>query len=210
MVAVVIALGGVVHADDERKSASYTVAGEHGIFVEVTYQTLTGTYHEATRLELHTAKARSSREQPDLETLPQLPLIEKALAIDPDHWLLIGWSSTGGGMETMVAWIVAASGAKLRVTDELYWTSDRAHSGLAIESQMGKLRVGIPELPDDAVHDREDWALRIGNKAIAFPKLKYVTSASKLFAPPLEEARESKARIAWFAATGEKFVASAP
>src|SRR5512141_2851040 len=76
-----------------------------------------------------------------------------------------------GGRETMIAWIVAASGTRLRVTDELYWTSDRAHSGLAIESHLGKLRVGIPELPDGAVHDRDDWALRIGTRTIAFEKL---------------------------------------
>jgi hypothetical protein len=203
---MMVALAGVARADDESKPASYTVAGEHGIQIDVTYQTLTGTYHEATRLVLHTAKARLVRDPPDPETPTQLPLIDKALVIDPDHWLLVGWSSTGGGMETMAAWIVAARGSKLRVTDELYWTSDRAHSGLAIESSMGKLRIGIPELPADGVHDRESWELRIGTKVVAFEKLTYVKSSSKLFAPPLDDAREPTARTAWFAVAGEKFV----
>ena len=205
---VVIALAGVASADDdESKPVTYSVDGELGMHVDVTYETLTGTYHSATKLDLHTAKATLVREQPDIEKLPVLPLIEKAVAIDPNHWVMIGWSSTGGGMETMVAWIVAASGKKLRVTDELYWTSDRAHAGLAIEDDKGKLRIGIPEMPKEGAHEPGEWALQVGNKNVAFAKLKYKAASTKLFDPPMEE-REVTGKVAWFTANGEKFVAS--
>jgi len=205
---MVMVLASVAQADDdESKPVTYTVDGELGIHVDVTSMTMTGTYHWATKLDIHTAKATLIREQPDLEGSPQLPLIDKAIAIDPKRWLLVGWSSYGEGMETMVAWIVAANGVQLRVTDELYWTSDRSHSGFAIEDDKGKIRIGIPEAPGEA-HNRGDWELHIGKKPVVFEKLKYAKATTKLFAPPMDEARDLTAKIAWITASGDKFVAN--
>jgi len=85
---VVMLLAVTAHADDdESKPVTYTVDGELGIHVDVTSMTMTGTYHWATKLDIHTAKATLLREQPDLEGSPQLPLIEKAFAAEKEPGL---------------------------------------------------------------------------------------------------------------------------
>jgi len=209
VIVMVMLVAVTAHADhDDSKPVTYAVDGELGIHVDVTYMTMTGTTHAATHLEIHAGKVMLTRDELPEDGMPQVPLMQKAIAIAPKRWLLIGWSSTGGGMATMAAWIVAASGKNLRVTDELYWTSDRMHNGFAIEDDKGKLRIGIPEAPSEGAHNRGDWELHIGKKAVAFEKLKYAMATSKLFAPPMEEARDLTTKIAWITASGAKFVAN--
>jgi len=212
---ILTALTPIAHADDDEDlTSSYTIDGEHGLHIDVTFQRQTGNYHFATHLDLHTATAKLVRDGDGFESSPQLPLVEKVIAVDTQRWVVIGWSSYGEGMQTMAAWIVVANKKKLRVTDEVYWTSDRSHAGFVIEDANGKLRLGIPKQTvskgdddEDAPHNPADWELRIGNKTIAFAKLHYAIATTKLFAPPFDDLRDKTGPFAWITANGEHFTA---
>jgi hypothetical protein len=207
---VLIVLTATAHADDELDPvSSYTIDGERDLHVDVTYHRLTGNSHYATRLELHTATAKLVREAQDLEDSPTLPLVDKVIAVDPHRWVVIGWSSYGEGMQTMTAWIVIEAKRKLRVTDEMEWTSDRSHAGLAIEDANGKLRLGVSKLPaskgDDAPHNPGDWELQIGKKKIDLAKLTFTTAATRIYQPPYDDLRDATGPFAWVTANGEHF-----
>jgi hypothetical protein len=211
---VLTILTGTAHADDDELDpvSSYTIDGERDLHVEVTYQRLTGSSHYATHLDLHTATAKLLREPQGFEDSPTLPLVDKVIAVDPHRWVVIGWSSYGEGMQTMTAWIVIETKHKLRVTDEVYWTSDRSHAGFVIEDANGKLRLGIPELPAskgdgdmNAPHNPGGWELQIGKKKIDLAKLSFTTTAARIYQPPFDDLRDATGPFAWITANGEHF-----
>jgi hypothetical protein len=211
---ILTALTSIARADDDDidVSSSYTIDGEHDLHVDVTFDLHTGNTHFATHLDLHTPTAKLVRDSASRDSWPQLPLVSKVVAVDTHRWVAIGWLSYGEGMQTMAAWIVVANGKKLRVTDEVYWTSDRSHAGFVIEDANGKLRLGIPKLPvskgdddEDAPHNPGDWELRIGNKAIDLAKLHYTIATTKLFTPPYDDLRDKTGAFAWITANGEHF-----
>jgi len=158
---ILLVLTATAFADDDDAPREDTefVAGPHGLEITYTWEHETGTYHFANHATIALGAAKLDRES-DIEKGVLVPLFEKAFEAGPNRWILLGWSSTGGGMQTQSAWIVKKAGRTLQVTDELAWTTDRAHPGLALEGSGVKLRVGIQKPPasDDDAHEAGEWS----------------------------------------------------
>jgi hypothetical protein len=208
---VLFALAGVAHADDDADGPKHTefVAGPHGLEVTYTWESETGTWHTADHVTIALAGAKVERDANDERGI-LVPLFAKAFDAGTNRWVLLGWSSTGSGMQTQSAWIVKRVGKKLQISDELDWTTDRGHPGLAFEGEGAKLRVGILKPPptDDEAHDAGSWSLDFGGKAHDLDrirKLRFVAGTPSLYAPPFDETK-CPCKIAWLGIAHDKFV----
>ena len=206
---ILLVLTGTAFADDDDAPREETefVAGPHGLEITYTWEHETGTWHTAKHVAIELGAAKISRETD--EEHGTLPLFEKAFDAGTNRWILLGWSSTGSGMQTQTAWLVKKTGAKLEVTDELDWTTDRGHPGLALEGSGTKLRVGVLEPPaDDDAHDAGSWSLDVRGKSrdlAEIRKLKFAAGSPPLYAPPFDE-RTCPCRVAWIGIAHDKFV----
>jgi len=210
---ILLILSGTALADDDDAPRAETefVAGPHGLEITYTWEHDTGTYHFASHAKIALGAATLERVS-DIEQGTLVPLCEKAFDAGPDRWILLGWSSTGSGMQMQSAWLVKKIGRTLKVTDELDWTTDRAHPGLAFEGSGTLLRVGIPQPPaaDDDAHDAGEWSLDthgVKRGMDAVRKLRFVAASPPLYAPPFDETK-CPCRIAWIGITHDKFVVS--
>lgn len=210
---IVCLLAGIAHADDAADGDDLMheetefVAGPHGLEVTYTWQHDTGTWHTANKLTISLGAAKLERATDDEHMI--LPLFAKAFDAGPNRWVLLGWSSTGSGMQTQTAWIVKKVGKALKITDQLDWTTDRAHPGLAFEGEGAKLRVGIlkPPASDDEAHDAGEWSLETGGKLRRMDmvrKLHFVGGSPALYAPPFDDSK-CPCQIAWLGIANDKF-----
>ena len=204
-------LAGVAHADDDDVPQQHTefVAGPHGLEVTYTWRSETGTWHTADHVTIALGAAKVERDEDDERGL-LVPLFAKAFDAGTNRWVLLGWSSTGSGMQTQSAWIVKKVGKALKVTDELDWTTDRGHPGLAFEGEGAKLRVGIlkPPASDDDAHDSGSWSLDTVGKRRAMDevrKLHFTAGSPQLYAPPFDAAK-CPCQLAWLGISNDKFV----
>jgi len=208
---ILLVLTATAFADDDDAPREDTefVAGPHGLEITYTWEHETGTYHFANHATIALGAAKLDRES-DIEKGVLVPLFEKAFEAGPNRWILLGWSSTGGGMQTQSAWIVKKAGRTLQVTDELAWTTDRAHPGLALEGSGVKLRVGIQKPPasDDDAHEAGEWSLETTGKKRTLDdvrKLRFVAASPPLYAPPFDETT-CPCTVAWIDIAHDKFV----
>ncbi len=223
---LLIAIAGsdrIARADDaldESHVERAFVSGD-GIKIEVAWWTMTGTTHVADELVI-TTKRGKLRLESDEESGLAIPLVEKVYSAGRGRWVVLGWSSFGGGMETVHAWIVDATP---RVIDKLEWTTDRSHAGVVVDASNG-VRVGIP-LPigagsddgDDHLHDDEGWQLAHGTRSLSLANVTKLpaseTSLASLpgyYTPPFQTPpaeRRWSGRIVWFSA-GKRFQNARP
>lgn len=132
---------------------------------------------------------------------------EMALPGDPSAVLLLGWSSTGSGMETVHAWIVRAASHRAPViVAKLAWTTDRASAGFIVDLSQG-VRVGVPWTFDGPMHDASEWALEIGTRPLALVDVKGLTFQPTTanydsYCPPFgAPAWPAATRVFWIVAT---------
>lgn len=195
--------------DDPLHEETEFVAGPHGLEITYTWEHFTGTYHLANHVMIALGAAKLERDS-DVETGKLVPLFGEAFDAGTDRWVLLGWSSTGSGMQTQTAWIVKKTGKTLKITDQLDWTTDRGHPGLAYEGEGAKLRVGIlkPPTSDDDAHDAGEWSLETVGKRRWMDevrKLHFVTGSPALYAPPFLDTK-CPCQIAWLRIANDKFV----
>ncbi len=195
-----------------------------GLDVHVSWHTMTGTTHIAEELTLTTARGKlalagsdfASEDSKDALHAEALPLIERIVTVDTRHWVLLGWSSFGEGMQSEHVWLVEDRASGPRVTDWLMWTTDRAHAGLAL-APKARVIVGVP-LPDrsDGLHDEESWQLRHAGDALPLDKVEKlpathanVMTLPAYYDPPFGDepsTRRWASRFVWFEASGSKLV----
>ena len=176
----------------------------------------TGTMHYAEGLTLTAPCARPLRlpgSAPDGDTL--LPLPGPSFRLPGARYLLLGWSSSGGGLQGVHALLLACGDATLRVVDRLDVVTDRAHAGLLVHQQAdGNVALGLPPPPDEPVHEPEAWALSHSGDASALTldamrRLAYVPlppdRADPFYAPPAQLGRRPQ-RVAWIRVSAGGFV----
>jgi hypothetical protein len=196
-----------------------------GIKIEVSWWTLTGTTHVAEALAITTARGTLRLESRDEDDdAPALPLVEQVYSAGPSRWVVLGWSSFGGGMQTEHVWLVDGKGAP-RIADKLAWTTDRKHAGLAIDVTKTVL-VGIP-LPqrshddnvdddddDSSLHEEGDWSLVHGMRSFTLEQVAHLPSDEQSlmtlrhYTPPAHDGPSNRGwtgRFVWFSA-GKQFV----
>jgi len=127
----------------------------------------TGTYHYVDELRLSAGPSgaplvlRSDLEHDVLAPIPgpQYPLGDR-------HVLLLGWSSTGGGAETLHALVLEVTPAGLRLRRHLTMTRDRGSSLLLVRrAATAKLLLGLLEPLGPAAYGDEDYSLVLGPAA---------------------------------------------
>jgi hypothetical protein len=142
----------------------------------------------------------------DVEAGVLAPIVHRQLALSHSHHLLLGWSSRGGGMQTIQALLVGSEGERLLVSDWLKLTTGRASSGVFVARTDAGCRLGIPE-PPERVHNADSWELSAGGKkldlkgirALQFSRARPAADRARFYRPPFESALPPVARIAWVA-----------
>jgi hypothetical protein len=172
--------------------------------VQATYpEGRTGTMHFAETLTLSIGESRPLRVH-----APRfyLPIPGPSFRLPDGRFVLLGWSSTGSGMETMHALLVGEHAGAVTLFDHLIYDTDRNHAALLVRTEPdGSVLIGVPE-PLDRLHDEEEWSLEYGiarthqMRISAIRKLSFqaVTSRSNdvFYAPPTNGTPRT-ARVAW-------------
>lgn len=176
----------------------------------------TGTMHYADGLTLTAPCAPPLRlEGKAAQDGTLLPLPGPSFRLPGARYLLLGWSSSGGGLQGVHALLLACGDATLRVVDRLDVVTDRAHAGLLVQQDAdGSVALGLPPPPDEPVHEPEAWALSHSGDASALTldamrRLAYVPlppdRADLFYAPPAQLGRRPQ-RVAWIRVSAGGFV----
>jgi hypothetical protein len=181
--------------------------------VESLAPTGTGTTHYAVEMRLSTARS----EPLVLKTQPGsklIPVPGPQYPIDDSHVLLLGWSSYGGGMQTLHALLVQVENGSVKLQRELTLTAARMASPLIVRRDgLNGLLLGVGE-PGPRLFNEGDWLLVLGPgkedqlNIGAIRKLAFVSEAKRdadeLYAPPFQNAR-FPARVTWLSVSANGF-----
>jgi len=224
--AIVVDAAAVALPDEPESTTEHAdVNGPDGLHVAVSWQTMTGTTHTASELSITSPSGTlkfsgddfGRDETADPLHLEPLPLVDRALGAGPHRWVLLGWSSYGGGMQSEHAWLVEDAASGPRIVDQLMWTTDRMHGGVALDLSP-KLYLGFP-LPDaESLHEADGWVLEHGARSLPLAQVKMLPSRETnlmtlpdFYDPPMgsePSTRHWSGRIVWFEANAKGFVAS--
>jgi hypothetical protein len=128
-----------------------------------------------------------------------IPVPGPQYPIDDSHVLLLGWSSYGGGIQTIHALLVQVDNGNVTLQRELMLTAARTASTLIVRRDgPNEIRLGVAE-PAARMLSERDWLLVFGPdsdqrldlaqiRKLAFgPEAK--READTLYAPPFQNAR---------------------
>lgn len=143
-----------------------------------------------------------------------IPIPGPQFQIDDTHILLLGWSSYGGGMQTIHALLVQVENDRVTLQRELTLTTARTASVLIVRRDgPNEIRLGVGE-PDGRLHDENDLLLVLGPAKDErlnigqIRKLAFAAEAKReadtLYAPPFQNAR-FPARITWLSVSARGF-----
>ncbi len=181
--------------------------------VETVWPEGTGTSHyvDELRLSMGASAPLVLRIQPGGKLIP---LPGPQYPIDDSHVLLLGWSSYGGGMQTIHALLVHLADGNVTLQRELMLTTARTASVLIVRRNgPNEIRLGVGE-PAARPHDETDWLLAFGPDRdqrldiAQIRKLAFAAAlrreADALYAPPFQNAR-FPARVAWLSVSANGF-----
>jgi hypothetical protein len=157
------AVTAVTAGDDAPPHGEYEVPrpGAWALRVTVQWTGATGTTHYADRVVV---RGRNGAERvwqtpEDAFALgrPLVPLIEEQRRLDDRHVLLLGWSSTGGGMQSYHAITLDSDTAQPSRT--VVWTGDRGSAARGVRIAGTRLGFPVPHSPESELRvdaDRHD------------------------------------------------------
>jgi hypothetical protein len=77
---------------------------------------------------------------------PFVPIPGPQYRLDDDHFLVLGWSSVGSGLQSLHALLIARQDDALILARQLDLQTDRPSAGLVVRrAGPGEVRLGIPE-----------------------------------------------------------------
>ncbi|HZR01634.1 MAG TPA: hypothetical protein VFA81_00505 [Burkholderiales bacterium] len=173
-----------------------------------------GTYHYATELRLSAPGAAPLILKGDEENDHFLPIPGPQYAISSDHALLLGWSSYGGGMETIHGLLLRVDNGHVVLQRELALTAARLNAGLVIRRDgPDKVLLGVAERPDTG-HEQDEWSLALGSEKhlnwTELARLPYFPAdqqdADVFYFPPIGfDVGHTFRRVAWISASTNGF-----
>ena len=141
-----------------------------------------------------------------------VPIPGPQYRIDDTHILLLGWSSYGGGMQTIHALLVQVENDRVTLQRELTLTTARTASVLIVRRD-GPNEIGVGR-PAGRLHDENDWLLVFGPakdqrlNITQIRKFAFAAEAKReadtLYAPPFQNAH-FPARITWLSVSASGF-----
>ena len=172
-----------------------------------------GTTHYADELRLSVGDSASLV----LKTDPGgklIPVPGPQYKIDDSHVLLLGWSSYGGGMQTLHAMLVRIENGGVTLQRELTLTAARMAAPLIVRRNgPNEFLLGIGE-PGARLHNEGDWSLVLGRATDErldigqIRKLRFVADKKSaddvVYAPPVQSAR-FPARLTWLSVSAGGF-----
>jgi hypothetical protein len=185
--------------------------------IETVSPTGTGTTHYAVELRLSAGASTPLV----LKTDPGgklVPVPGPQYRIDDSHVLLLGWSSYGGGMQTLHAMLLQIENGGVKLQRELMLTAARMAAPLIVRrNEPDELLLGIGE-PGNRLFSERDWLLVLGPTTeerldiAQIRKLAFVAEQKRetdaLYAPPVQNAH-FPARIAWLSVSASGFAPAA-
>lgn len=143
------------------------------------------------------------------------PIPGPSFRLGGHRYLLLCWSSTGAGLQTLHALSLGVRDGGVVLADELRVRTDRPSAGLVARAEKGAgLRIGLPEPPAGFVHSADEWALEAGQggpidlariRGLAFEPVRR-RAADVLYTPPAGRAPFPR-RVAWISIdAGGRFV----
>jgi len=143
-----------------------------------------------------------------------IPVPGPQYRIDDSHILLLGWSSYGGGMQTIHALLVQVDNGTVTLQRELMLTAARTASALIVRRDgLSEIRLGVGE-PAGRLLSERDWLLVFGPNSdqrldmAQIRKLSFAAEAKReadtLYAPPFQNAR-FPARLTWLSVSASGF-----
>jgi hypothetical protein len=143
-----------------------------------------------------------------------IPIPGPQYRIDDSHVLLLGWSSYGGGMQTIHALLVQVDNGNVTLQRELTLTAARTASALIVRRDgPNDIRLGVGE-PAARMSNETDWLLVFGPDSdqrldmAQIRKLAFAAEAKReadtLYAPPFQNAR-FPVRVAWLSVSARRF-----
>lgn len=167
----------------------------------------TGTYHYADQVKISANDAVPLVLKSDIEKGTIVPIIGKQLAIAGNRYLLLGWSSQGGGMHTWHAWLVLVDQGKVSLQDRVEFSCQRAHFGMGIQENSAGDRIAIvPPKPDSL--SLYEWELHIGGKTLeadGIQKLETTTLKSTEPKVNLYKSQEPVSKVIWIGIARSSF-----
>jgi hypothetical protein len=177
-----------------------------------------GTKHSADELTLSIGSARPLHLTGTMDE--RLPLPGPTFRVGDSRFILLGWSSSGAGMESVHVLLVGVERGSVRALDTLVATTDRFHARLLVRTNPdGSMLIGLPEPLPEPLHDEGDWSLRYGSpgvhrlnmaeiRRLPFQRLESLPR-DYVYAPPMFEIRQV-ARVCWFRVTKAGLLQPAP
>lgn len=185
--------------------------------VQATYpEGSTGTMHYAETLTLSIAGSRPLHVPgSDISRGSYLPIPGPSFRLPDGRFILLGWSSSGSGMQTMHVLLIGDRGGAVTLLDHLAYQTDRFHAALLVRTRPdGSVVIGVPEPSPGFLHDEDEWTFQYGvlrthqMRIGAIRKLSFepVTSQSSdvFYAPPTNGTPRT-ARVAWVHVTKSGF-----
>jgi len=173
-----------------------------------------GTMHFADELRLSVGDFAPLVLKTDVGGGKLIPIPGPQYRIDGRHVLLLGWSSHGGGMQTLHAMLLRVDSGNVTLQRELMLTAARTASALIVRrGGPDQIRLGIGELPD-RMWKEGDWQLLLGPDSEqrldvgGIRKLAFVAEQKRdtdmLYAPAVQNAR-FPARVTWISVSPSGF-----
>ena len=164
--------------------------------------------HYAEALTLSIGSARPLRLTDSL-----LPIPGPSFALSGSRFLLLGWSSTGSGMQSIHAFLVGIRKGAVKRLGVVVSHTDRTSSALLVRRDAhGSLLLGLPEPSDSFLHNEDEWFLAVPGRpqlqldAIRRLAFEDVTCRPDdlIYSPPFQRA-PCPARVTWISVTAAGF-----
>jgi len=174
----------------------------------------TGTMHFVDELRLSVGSSAPLILKSEPASGKLIPIPGPQYRIDDSHVLLLGWSSCGGGMQTIHALLVQLNNGKLALQRELTLTTARTASLLIVRHDgPNEIHLGVGE-PAARMLSDGDWLLAFGpdnDQRLDIAQIRKLAFAARqkreadtLYAPPFQNAR-FPARVAWLSVSADGF-----
>ena len=125
----------------------------------------TGTMHFSEELRLTVGDSAGLTLRTSVATGKLIPIPGPQYRVDASHVLLLGWSSYGGGMQTVHAMLVEVENGSVKLHRELALTAERGFASLIVRRNgANEILLGIGE-PSSRMFDEHDWLLVLGPAA---------------------------------------------
>lgn len=170
----------------------------------------TGTMDYAEQVQLQVPGLPSWTQKVDVERGELPPLLRRRVRAGANRELLLGWSSFGGGRQTMVAWLVTWAGG-VRLVDELRVVQPRGNALLLARKRGGTLQVGVPPPSDQGEPLDGPWlkSTRFRLPVEQAGDLRYEPlhpdDPVEAFCPPFAQTA-APTRVAWLSIAAKGFV----